>query len=115
MANIKDFDKMMNELNAREQEFKEHVAEKMTSFANERRAILEEKRRAKRSKEENFRQELAKDVARDYNMSTEQAEIIVDQAWDRGHGCGYREVTAFAHEYGEWVEKILDIQRNIDY
>ena len=115
MANTKDFDQKMYDLELREQRFRESIKQQEASFAEERRAILEEKRRAKRSEEDNFRQDLAMEIARAYNMSIEQAEIVVNQAWDRGHSSGYNEVTAFAHEYGEWVEEIIKIQRNIDY
>lgn len=101
----------MEEFQARKQDWQEQVK----LFVEEERQIREEERRKKQSEKENFLEDLKKEIARDYDMSWEQAEILVAQAWDRGHGCGYQEVTGFAHEYGEWVEKILDIQRNIDY
>lgn len=115
MSCIKDFDQRMKDLEIREQQFKTSMKQQEASFDEERRAILEEKRRARLSERDNFLHDLTKEIARDYDMSFEQAEIVVNQAWDRGHGSGYDEVTAIARDYGEWVEKILDIQRNIDY
>ena len=107
--------KQMEELQVRKQAWQEQVKRQNDLFAEEEQKIREEERRKKQSEKENFLEDLKKEIARDYDMSFEQAEILVAQAWERGHSYGYNEVRAYAQDFGEWVEKILDIQRNIDY
>jgi hypothetical protein len=48
-------------------------------------------------------------------MNWEQARIIVEQAWDRGHSYGYQEVRIYAEDYAEWVAKIIKLQEEMDY
>lgn len=107
--------KQMEELQARKQAWQEQVKRQNDLFAEEERQIREEERRKKQSEKENFLEDLKKEIACDYDMSLEQAEILVAQAWERGHSCGYNEVHSYAQDFGEWVKKILDIQRKIDY
>lgn len=107
--------KQMEDLQARKHAWQEQVKRQNDLFAEEERKIHEEERRKKQSEKENFIEDLKKEIARDYNMSWEQAEILVAQAWDHGHSSGYNEVRIYAQDFGEWVEKILDIQRKIDY
>ena len=107
--------KQMEDFQARKQAWQEQVKRQNDLFAEEERQIREEERRKKQSEKENFLEDLKKEIARDYNMSWEQAEILVAQAWERGHSYGYDEVRSYAQDFGEWVEEILDIQRNIDY
>lgn len=105
----------MEELQARKQAWREQVKRQNDLFAEEERQIREEERRKKQSKKDNFLEDLKKEIARDYDMSWEQAEILVAQAWDRGHSWGYNEVRCYAQDFGAWVGKILDIQRKIDH
>jgi len=107
--------KQMEELQARKQAWQEQVKRQNDLFAEEERKIREEERRKKQSEKENFLEDLKKEIAHDYNMSLEQAEIVVAQAWEHGHSCGYNDVRCYAQDFGEWVEKILDIQRRINY
>ena len=107
--------KQMEELEARKQAWQEQVKRQCELFDEEERQIREEERRKKQSEKENFLEDLKKEIASDYDMSWEQAEILVAHAWDRGHAYGYDEVRCYAQDFGEWVAKILEIQRNIDY
>lgn len=107
--------KQMEEFQARKQAWQERVKRQIELFDEEERKIREEERRKKYSEKENFLEDLKKEIARDYDMSLEQAEILVAHAWECGHSYGYDEVRAYAQDFGDWVEKILDIQREIDY
>ena len=105
----------LEELEAREREFNSNVEKQKQQFKEERHRILEEERRKKQSEKENFLEDLEIEIAREYHMAREQARIIVNKAWEHGHSSGFNEVRSYATEFGEWVEEILDIQRNIDY
>ena len=107
--------KQMEEFQARKQAWQEQVKRQIELFDEEERKIREEERRKKQSEKENFLEDLKKEIARDYDMSLEQAEILVGQAWECGHSYGYDEVRAYAQDFGDWVEKILVIQRKMDY
>ena len=105
----------MKNLETREKQFEEYVNKQKAKFEDERRKIREEERRNAQTKTENFLEDLTKNIAQDYNMSVEQAKIVVDKAWERGHSWGFEQVKNYAEEYGVWVEKILEIQQEMDY
>ena len=105
----------MKEFESRRAAWKAQVQKQQEKFDEEERQIREEERRRKQSEKENFLDDLAKEIAEEYDMCLEQARIIVDQAWDRGHSYGYQEVRICAQDYAEWVEKIIKIQIDIDY
>lgn len=107
----------MKELESRRAAWAEQVQKQRDKFDEEARQIREEERRRKQSEKENFLDDLTVEIAGGYDMSWEQARIIVEQAWDRGHSCGYQEVRGFAEEYAEWVAKIIELQKQeeMDY
>ena len=105
----------MKELESRRAAWEDQVQEQREKFDEEAHQIREEERRSKISEKENFLDELTKEIAEEYDMSLEQARIIVDQAWDRGHPWGYNEVSGYAEDYAEWVSKIIKLQKEIDY
>ena len=107
--------KQMEELQARKRAWQEQVKRQNDLFAEEERKIREEERRKKQLEIEQFKEDLTKEIARDYDLSLEQAEIVIAQAWERGHAYGLNEVRIYAEEYGEWVQKIVEIQRNMNY
>jgi len=105
----------MKELESRRAAWVEQVQKQKEKFDEEARQIRAEERRRKQSEKENFLDDLTVEIAGGYDMNFEQARIIVDQAWERGHSYGYQEVRGFAEEYAEWVEKIIKLQEEIDY
>ena len=105
----------MKELESRRVAWAEQVQKQKEKFDEEARQIREEERRRKQSEKENFLDNLTKEIASGYDMSLEQARIIVDQAWDRGHSYGYQEVRIYAEDYAEWVAKIIKLQEETDY
>lgn len=109
------YEEKMKALEANRMAWIEKVNRQNEAFKKEEARIRAEERERRRKEEENFRNRLKEEIARDYNMSFEQAEILVYQAWEHGHSCGYNEVRSYAQDFAEWVEKILDIQRNMDY
>lgn len=105
----------MKELESRKAAWAEQVQKQKEKFDEEARQIREEERRSKQSEKEKFLDDLTVEIAGEYDMSFEQARIIVDQAWDRGHSYGYQEVRIYAEDYAEWVAKIIKLQVEMDY
>lgn len=105
----------MKELESRRTAWEDQVQQQREKFDEEERQIREEERRSKISEKENFLDILTKEIAGEYDMSLEQARIIVEQAWDRGHPWGYNEVSCYAEDYAEWVSKIIKLQKEMDY
>jgi len=101
----------MKELESRRAAWAEQVQQQKEKFDEEARQIREEERRRRQSEKENFLDDLTVEIAGGYDMTFEQARIIVDQAWDRGHAYGYQEVRGYAEDYAEWVEKIIKLQK----
>lgn len=104
----------MKELESRRAAWAEQVQKQKEKFDEEAKQIREEERRSKQSEKKNFLDNLAVEIAGGCDMTFEQARIIVDQAWDRGHSYGYQEVRILAEEYAEWVAKIIKMQVNLD-
>lgn len=105
----------MKELESRRAAWKEQIQKQQEKFDEEARQIREEERRSKQSEKENFLDNLTKEISVEYNMSLEQAQIVVGQAWVSGHSYSYQEVRNYAEEYAEWVEKIIKLQKEMDY
>ena len=104
----------MKELESRRAAWMEQVQKQRDKFDEEARQIREEERRRRQSEKEKFLDGLTVEIAGGYDMSWEQARIVVDQAWDRGHSFGYQEVRNYAEDYAEWVAKIIKLQEETD-
>lgn len=105
----------MKELESGRDAFVEKIKKQKEKFDEEVRQIRDEERRREKSEKENFLDDLTKEISVEYNMSLEQAQIVVGQAWVVGHSYGYQEVRNYAEEYAEWVEKIIKLQKEMDY
>lgn len=75
-------------------------------MTTEERLAAQEQRR---KEEQQFRENLIKEIANDYGFGHAIANACVEKGWEDGHACGYSEVRIQSQIAADFAEEILRI------
>lgn len=79
--------------------------------AEEKRRIREKERELKRKEEQQFRENLVKELMNEYHFNRATAEIVVSRGWEEGHAYGYSEVRIQSQIAADFAEQIITVNK----